>query len=158
MITMSKTISKTYEVLKKFSKKYPGTIAWRIKSHARVVDEHLSYDEKILYAFAAQNSDAFLEIFNTYAIVFTDKRIILARKRLFFGYFFKIITPDMYNDLSVNKGLIWGRVIIDTVKEVIYLKNIDADALPEIASNINEIMIEQKKLYGLSNSKENTKH
>ena len=30
-----------------------------------------------------------------------------------------MITPDMYNDLTVNKAVFWGRIIIDTVKEVI---------------------------------------
>ena len=27
------------------------------------------------------------------------------------------ITPDLFNDLSVYEGLIWGKVDIDTVKE-----------------------------------------
>lgn len=146
----------TYDFVKSFMKKYPLTMAWRVKAHAKVVDEHIGDDEKILYAFAGQNNESVVEIFNTYVVVFTNKRIALAKKRVVFGYFFKSITPDMYNDLSVNKGLIWGNVIIDTVKEVIRLTNIDAKALPEIDRTINEIMINQRKEYGLENIKKNT--
>ena len=147
----------TYGFLKSFMNKYPLTMAWRIKAHAKVVDNHLGKNEKILYAFAGQNNEGVVEIFNTYVVVFTNKRIVLAKKRLLFGYFFKSITPDMYNDLSVNKGLIWGNVTIDTVKEVIRFTNIDAKALPEIDQMINEIMISQRKEYGLEKTKKNTK-
>jgi len=143
----------SYEFIKKFKKKYPKTLAWRLKAHASVVDSHIDDDEEILYAFAGQNNESVLEIFNTYVVVFTNKRIILAKKRMLFGYFFKSITPDMYNDLSVNKGLIWGRVIIDTVKEVIKMTNIDFLALPEIDNEINTIMLKQKKEYGFSKDK-----
>jgi len=150
-------MNNTYSVIKSFMKKYPLTMAWRTKAHAKVVDQHLATDERILYALAGQNNEGIVEIFNTYIVVFTNKRIILAKKRLLFGYFFKSITPDMYNDLSVNKGLIWGRIVIDTVKEVIRITNIDASALPEIDMKINQIMINQKKEYGLDALTKDTK-
>ena len=72
---------------------------------------------------------------------------MVATKRLLFGYFFKSITPDMYNDLTVSKGLIFGRVTLDTVKEVVTLTNIDPKALNESESNITEIMLKLKKEY-----------
>ena len=78
-----------------------------------------------------------------------NKRIILATKRVLFGYFFKSITPDMYNDLTVRRGLIWGNIIIDTIKEVITISNIDVRALDEIETNITEIVIKQKKELGI---------
>ena len=53
----------------------------------------------------------------------------------------------MYNDLTVSKGLIWGKVVVDTIKEVILITNIDAKALDEIETNITEIMIKNKKEY-----------
>ena len=31
-----------YKSCKEFLKKYPGTIAWRIKKHAKVVEEHIN--------------------------------------------------------------------------------------------------------------------
>ena len=72
---------------------------------------------------------------------------MIATDRVLFGYFFRSITPDMYNDLTVSKGLIWGKVVVDTIKEVIMITNIDAKALDEIETNITEIMIKCKKEY-----------
>ena len=69
---------------------------------------------------------------------------MIATKRLVFGYFFVSITPDLYNDITIKKGLIWGSVIIDTVKEKVFLSNIDPKALPEIENNITDIMRKTK--------------
>jgi hypothetical protein len=69
----------------------------------------------------------------------------LASKRLLFGYFFTAITPDMFNDLNVKMGLIWGKISIDTIKEVVYLSNIQREALPEIETEITEYMMKEKK-------------
>lgn len=138
-------------------KKFPMTVAWRVKQHCRVIDKHLNPDEKILYIFAGQKNDRAVDIFNTYVIAFTNKRIILATKRVVFGYFFKSVTPDMYNDLTVHRGLIWGSIILDTVKEVITITNIDVKALDEIETNITEIMLNQKKEFGIVRNGEKAK-
>ena len=79
---------------------------------------------------------------------------MVATKRVLFGYFFKSITPDMYNDLTIHKGLIFGKVVIDTIKEVIVITNIDPKALNEIETNITEIMLKQKKEFEMDKKKE----
>lgn len=136
-----------YSRLKDFRRKYPLTVAWRIKKHAKVIEKHLNPDEKILYAFVAQKSSTSSEIFFTTAVVLTNKRILFGQKRLFFGYFYTAITPDMFNDLKVKMGVIWGRIIIDTVKELVVLSNIDGRALDEIETEITEYMMREKKKY-----------
>ena len=50
----------------------------------------------------------------------------MVTKRLIFGYFFRMITPEMFNDLTIKNGILWGKVIIDTVKEEVVLSNIDS--------------------------------
>ena len=147
----------SYNLVKQFMQKFPMTIAWRLKRHCRVIDKHLNTGEEILYMFAGQKNDSFTNIFNTYVIVFTNKRIILATKRVLFGYFFKSITPDMYNDLTVHRGLIWGSIVLDTVKEVITITNIDKNALDDIETNITEIILRYKKEFGLVRTEKNTK-
>ena len=134
-----------YKLVRKFKNKYPLTISWRLRQHSEVIQEHMNPGEKILYVFAGQKNDSPLDIVNTNIVALTDKRIMVATKRLVFGYFFKSITPDMYNDLTVNKGMIFGTVVIDTIKEVIKITNIDPAALNEIETNITEIMLKQKK-------------
>ena len=145
---------KSYEMVRKFIKKYPLTIAWRVKEHCKIIDKHLNDGEKLLYVFVGQKNDRSVDIFNTNVVALTDKRIMVATKRVVFGYFFKSITPDMYNDLTVGKGLIFGRVEIDTIKEVIMITNIDPNALSEIETNITEIIIRQKKEYAKKEKKE----
>ena len=54
----------------------------------------------------------------------------------------------MFNDLTIKNGIIWGKVIIDTVKEKVILSNIDPNALAEIDDNITMTMIEEKKEFG----------
>ena len=108
-----------YNLVKEFMKKYPRTLAWRLKAHSKVVESHLGSDETIEYVFTGQYNEGVFDFFNTYLVVFTNKRIILASKRVLFGYFYKSITPDMYNDLATNKNIFWGTVVIDTIKEVV---------------------------------------
>lgn len=135
----------SYVEMRNFLRKYPFTIAWRTRSHCKIIDQHLNPGEKILYIFAGQKNDRSVDMFNTYVVAFTNKRIMVATKRVLFGYFFKSITPDMYNDLTIHKGIIFGRVVIDTIKEVITITNIDPKALSEIETNITEIMLQKKK-------------
>ena len=138
-------MSKCYQYVKDFMKKYPNTIAFRIKRHCEVIDKHLNPGEEILYA--AQKNASVFEIFYTNVIVLTNKRIMIATKRVFFGYFFITITPDMFNDLTVRRGIIFGNVVIDTIKEKVVLSNIDPKALPEIETIISEYMMTEKRNY-----------
>lgn len=147
----------SYVGVKKFLAKYPFTIAWRVRQHCSIIDKHLNPGEEILYIFAGQKNDRAVDIMNTYVVAFTNKRIMLATKRLLFGYFFKTVTPDMYNDLTIHRGLLFGSVTIDTIKEVITITNIDPKALAEIETNISEIMIEQKKKYVKQNNNKKEK-
>lgn len=134
-----------YGKLKEFKKKYPMTIAWRLKKHAKIIEMHLNPGEEVKYVFAAQKNNNPLDMVTTYAIVLTNKRLILASKRLVFGYFFTAITPDLFNDLKVNMGIIWGKITIDTVKEEIYLSNIQREALDDIETQITEYMMKEKR-------------
>ena len=61
------------------------------------------------------------------------------------GYKVNSITPELYNDMQVNAGIIWGTITIDTMKEVVHFSNISKKALPEIQTTINSYMLEEKK-------------
>lgn len=136
-----------YKKVLEFKEKYPKTIGWRLKENSTIVEEHLHSDEEILYAFTAQKNDSQFNIFGSAVIVLTNKRILIGRKRVIVGYFFNSITPDMFNDLKISGGLIWGKVYIDTIKEFVTLSNISNDALIEIENKISSYMMEEKKKY-----------
>lgn len=141
-----------------FKKRYPLSVAWRIKAHSKIIESHLNPGEQVLYVFAAQKNDNPFDIITSYVCALTNRRLILAQKRLLFGYFFISITPDLFNDLKVNMGILWGKVYIDTAKEVVPLSNIQKDALNEIETNITEYMMEEKKKYANFNHNKETKN
>ena len=137
-------MAKTYKRILEFKRKYPDTLTFRLRLHCDVMDKHLNPGEEILYAFAGQKNDNFWEIFNTCVVVITNKRIMIGTKRVLWGYFFSSITPDMFNDFELSKGLIFGKLDIDTVKEIIRLSNICSKALVEIETNLSEYILEIK--------------
>ena len=130
--------------LANFKKKYGLTIGWRLKKNSKIVLDHLHNDEEIKYAFYAQKNDSSLNILGTGVIAVTNKRLVIGRDRVVIGYFFDTITPDMFNDLKVKSGIIWGKIEIDTVKEFVVLSNIDKRALTEIEREITSAMMEMR--------------
>lgn len=140
-----------YNEILKFKNKYPSTISFRTKKHCEVLEKHLNPGENIIYAFTGQKNKNSISIPNTFVIALTNKRLLFARKRLLFGYFFYAITPDMFNDLKVSSGIIWGKIMIDTVKEFAIISNISKNALSEIETQITEYMMSEKAKYNLKN-------
>ena len=137
-----------YQRVKEFKKKYPLTVAFRLQKHSSVIEKHLNPGEKVNYIFCGQKNYNSLMMCNTCIVALTDKRILIAQKRLLWGYFLTMITPDMYNDLKVIKGLIWSNIEIDTIKEHVYISNLDPKAADDIETAITEFMMSEKKKYG----------
>lgn len=134
-----------YEQVLEFLNKYPGTIAWRVKQHCKVIEKHLNPGEVIKYAFCGQRNAKPSEFFETCVVAITNDRLLIAQKRILFGYYITSITPDLYNDLEVISNLIWGTVVIDTVKETTYISNLSKRALAEIETEVTSNMTEAKK-------------
>ena len=146
-------MGKVYQEALKFKKRYPGTVAWRLKKHCERVEDHLNPDEEVLYVFVGQRNNNFYDIISTSVFAITNKRLLIANDRLIFGYFLYSITPDMFNDLTVYAGLIWGKVKIDTIKELVYVSNLSKKSLDEIETKLTEYMMEEKKKYHLLQEK-----
>lgn len=141
-------MGKVYDEVIRFKRKYPGTVTWRLKKHAKIVQAHLNPDEEVLYAFTGQRNNVFYDVISTSVFIITNKRLLIGQKRLIFGYFLYSITPDMFNDLTVISGLIWGKVCIDTINEQVYVSNLSKKSLDEIETKVTEYMMEEKKEYG----------
>ncbi len=141
---MNEAIKFIYRQAKKFRRRHPLTIAFRLKAHSKILAKHLNNGEKIRYVFAAQKGPSSYDIVSTYVVAVTDKRIMIARKRILFGYFFLAITPDLFNDIKVRMGLLWAKIEIDTVKEYIILSNIQSSAASEIETAITQYVMKKK--------------
>ena len=136
---------RVYKLVCRFKRKYPMTISFFMKRHSIVANSIIDKDEKIIYAFCGQKNDTNGMIFDTCVAVVTNKRLIIGQKRLLWGYQITTITPELFNDLKISAGLLWGKVEIDTIKEVIFISNLDKKSLDEIETNVNQIMLKGKK-------------
>lgn len=143
---------RTYKFVYEFKKKYPKTIAFRTKKHAHVIDLHLNEDEEVMYAFCGQDNVSSFIIINSCVVALTNQRILIGQKRLFWGYYFTTITPDLYNDLKIKKNLLWSDIEIDTVKEKVYISNLDPRGAIEIENVISKFMMKEKQKYGQKNN------
>lgn len=130
-----------------FKKRYPATIMWRVRKHCAVIEKHLNPGERVLYAFAAQKNDSATQIFDTAVLCVTSDRLLIAQDHILYGYTLNSITPEMYNDMQIFSGIFWGKICIDTVKEVMYFSNFSKKSLPEVQSIISMYMMEAKKMY-----------
>ena len=148
-------MGKIYEMAMKQRNKYSGTICWRLPKHCEVAEKHLNPGEEPIYVFCGQKNDDWKDIVSSCVVVVTNKRLLVAQKNVFPGYSFSSITPDLYNDLQVNTGIFWGKVVVDTVKEVITISNLSKAALPEIETNITEFMMEAKQKYQRTDENKN---
>lgn len=140
-------MSKIYEMVSEFKRKYPGTVAWRLSKHCKVIEEYINPDEEVLYAFCGQKNDSWADIFTSAVIVLTNKRLLVGQKRVVWGSFYTQITPDMYNDLQLYKGLCFGRITIDTINEELVITNLSKHSLDEIETAISQFMMKEKKKY-----------
>ena len=136
-----------YDQAKLFMKKYRGNMVFRIKKHASVVEKHLNPGERVQFVFVGQKNTSAFDWCASCVFAITDRRILIGRKRLLWGYFLSAVTPDLYNDMQVYQGMIWGSVTIDTVKEEIVITNISKKGLDEIETRISEFMMNEKKKY-----------
>lgn len=127
-----------------FKKKYPNTKAFRVDKHALVVEGYINDDEEVLYTFCGQKNNDWWDIFTSCVVVLTNQRLLIGQKRVVWGSFYSQVTPDLYNDMQVYKGLFFGKIIIDTVKEKVIISNLDKHALDEIETAISKFMLQAK--------------
>ena len=136
--------NKVYSLALRFRRKYFGTIAFRLHAHSTVLANHINPDEKLLYVFCGQKGYSNKEIFSTCVVALTNERIMIATKRVLWGYFLTTVTPDLFNDLKVESGMLFVRVIIDTAKEKIIISNLSNSSLREVETAISTYMNKEK--------------
>lgn len=141
-------MGKVFDQICMFKAKYPRTISWwRARKHASVIEKHLNPTEEVIYSFIGQKNDSILDIFSTAAFCMTNERLLIGQDHILTGYTFSSITPDMFNDMQVYQGILFGKLTIDTVKEEVVITNLDKKCLPEVETAISSNMMEAKKKY-----------
>ena len=140
-------MSEVFNKVCEFKQKFPGTVAWRLKKHSSVIENYLNPGEEVLYAFCGQKNEKWYDIFTTCVVALTNKRLLIGQKRVIFGSIYTQVTPDLYNDMRIYNGLFFGKITIDTVKEVIVISNLSKKSLDDIETYISEFMMQEKQKY-----------
>lgn len=109
---------------------------WRLK-HFKVVEQQLKDDEDVLVCFIGLKN--FVDIAHheeNWAYAITNKRIIIGQKGLI-GEKVDVISLRDLNDVSFRKGLVFGVLIIDTIKEEfsVGLNKNSATSIHELVTN-----------------------
>ncbi len=148
--------NRVYELAKRYKRKYFGTICFRIHAHSNVINEHLNPGEKLYYVFCGQKGGSSKEIFSSCVVALTNERIMIATKRVLWGYFLVTIKPDLFNDLKVQSGVLFGRILIDTAKEKVGISNLAKGSLREVETAISTYIDKYKNKKNKTEKKEET--
>ena len=109
---------------------------WRLK-HFKIVENQLKDDEEVLVAFIGiKNYEGLTNHENHWGYAITNKRIIMGQKGLI-GEKVVVVSLRDLNDVSFKKGVVFGVLTIDTIKEVfnVGLDKNSATAIHELVTN-----------------------
>lgn len=105
---------------------------WGIK-HFTLIQDSLSADEDALMCFIGlHNYQSATKHDNNYAYTITNKRIIMAQKKVI-GESIQTVAINNLNDITLKTGMVFGVITIDTMKEVFNIA-----IAKQHARNINE--------------------
>jgi len=91
--------------------------SWDFK-HFKLIEESLLQGETVLVAFEGlHNYKSMTKHDKNFAYALTNKRIIMAQKRLV-GSVVQSVSIEQINDITINRGFVFGVMTIDTVREV----------------------------------------
>lgn len=125
-------MGRVYEKLMLFKNRYPHTLTSRLYAHATVAENSLADKEEVLYA-----SCGFDELFRTIIFVVTDKRVLVARKKLVYGYYCTSIDKEKICQINTSKGMFLTNVSIRTLTETFGSVNLfDDEAADDIKRSI----------------------
>lgn len=120
-----------------------NTDSWTLK-HFSVIEKQLSPGEDVILCFMGlHNYISLTKHDNNYAYAITNKRIIMAQKKLV-GEIVQTVLLDNINDITYKKGLAIGVITIDSIKEKfnVALQNTNSNKLYNL---IHELILKLKK-------------
>ncbi|MEK9197113.1 PH domain-containing protein [Ureibacillus sp. FSL E2-3493] len=113
------------------------TDKWGVK-HFKVLQDNLLRGEKVLMTFIGlHNYISATKHDSNYAYAITNKRILFGQKSLT-GEKFKAVQFDKINDITFQKGLVFGILTIDTPQEKFNV-GLDAGCATSINNKIHEV-------------------
>jgi len=107
--------------------------------HFKVLQDNLIRGEKVLMTFIGlHNYQSPTKHDNNYAYAITNKRILFGQKSVT-GEKFKAVNHEKINDISFEKGMIFGVLTIDTPQEKFKIA-LDSASASSINNAIHEVL------------------
>ncbi|MFD1863043.1 PH domain-containing protein [Planococcus chinensis] len=111
---------------------------WGVK-HFKVLQDNLIHGEKVLMTFIGlHNYQSTTKHDSNYAYAITNKRILFGQKSLT-GEKFKAVNHERINDITFNKGMVFGVLTIDTPQEKFNIA-LDKASASSINSEIHAVL------------------
>lgn len=112
--------------------------------HFDLAAKQLNPNEKVLLAFMGlHNLETVSKHEFNYAYVITDKRILMAQKKLV-GENIKTVLWDNLNDITLSTSTMLAKLTFDTMKERFNVGSADKAAVKNVYAKVNEIFHELK--------------
>lgn len=87
------------------------------KKHFAIILENLMGNEYIIFPFIGlHNYESITKNSGNFAYAITNKRIVMAQKRLI-GKAFQSVALENINDITFSSNLVLGKITIDSIKE-----------------------------------------
>jgi len=133
-----KTAKEMYEFCKRRKFAQGQSEKWALK-HFGLIEENLSSDEDVLMCFIGlHNYISPTRHNNNFAYAITEKRIIVAQKRII-GEELQTIFVENINDILFSMGMAVGVITIDTIKEKFNVA-LDKSGAANINSEIHDLL------------------
>ncbi|MGN7297147.1 PH domain-containing protein [Ferdinandcohnia sp. SAFN-114] len=127
---------------------------WGVK-HFKVLPDNLIRGEKVLMTFIGlHNYQSPTKHDSNYAYAITNKRILFGQKS-FAGEKFKAVNHEKINDISFEKGMIFGILTIDTPQEKFNIA-LDSASASSINNSIHEVLDKLKTSNAQNSSPQQT--
>lgn len=115
---------------------------WGVK-HFRIILDNLMDGEHIIFPFIGMHNYRSVTQHDGYfAYAVTNKRILMAQQKLI-GQIFQSVSWQNVNDVTLDTGMVFGTLTIDTYKERFNVC-IDKDSTRTISTRIHEVFEEVK--------------
>lgn len=112
---------------------------WGIK-HFTLIEKALKSDEEAIMCFIGlHNYISATKHDNNFAYAITSKRIIMAQQKII-GQIVQTVAIEHLNDITLNLGIVFGIITVDTIKEKFNVA-VDRQAAKNINNRIDEALL-----------------
>lgn len=111
------------------------------EKHFSLIENSLGKDEEVLMCFIGlHNYQSMTKHDNNYAYAITNKRMIMAQKKVI-GEAIQTVTISNLNDVTMVTGLVVGTITIDTIKEIFNVA-VNKTVAKSINDKIHDLLLE----------------